>query len=93
MNRSSRRSFLASASALAGVSLLPNIVEAAQAPQGGWDLSFVDKLNGKHKQVFDIMDTSVGLVVVQPSRVIVCPALLMTTSVCLSLLYPMRFSS
>jgi len=65
MNRSSRRSFLASASALAGVSLLPNIVEAAQAPQGGWDLSFVDKLNGKHKQVFDVMDTSVGLVVVK----------------------------
>jgi|SRR5688572_24438655 len=65
MDTSSRRGFLTSVGVLAGASLLPNVVEAAQAPQGGWDLSFIDKLNGKHKQVFDVMDTSIGLVVIK----------------------------
>jgi hypothetical protein len=65
MDTSSRRGFLTAVGVLAGASLLPNVVEAAQAPQGGWDLSFIDKLNGKHKQVFDVMDTSIGLVVVK----------------------------
>jgi len=65
MDTSSRRGFLTSVGVLAGASLLPNVVEAAQAPQGGWDLSFIDKLNGKHKQVFDVMDTTIGLVVVK----------------------------
>jgi len=65
MDTSSRRGFLTSVGVLAGASLLPNVVEAAQAPQGGWDLSFIDKLTGKHKQVFDVMDTTIGLVVVK----------------------------
>jgi hypothetical protein len=64
MNKSSRRSFLASASALAGASLLPAVVEAAQQPQG-WDLSFVDRFKGKHKQVFDVNDPNIGLVVIK----------------------------
>ena len=65
MDTSSRRGFLTSVGVLAGASLLPNVVEAAQTPQGGWDLSFIDKLNGRHKQVFDVMDTTIGLVVVK----------------------------
>ena len=62
MNQKSRRSFLSSVGALAGASLLPNVGEAAQTAQG-WDLSFVDKFTGKHKQVFDLMDTNLALVV------------------------------
>ena len=64
MDSKSRRSFLGSVGALAGASLLPNIGEAAQAAQG-WDLSFVDKFTGKHKQVFDLMDTNLALIVVK----------------------------
>jgi hypothetical protein len=65
MENSSRRGFLASVGALAGASLIPDVAEATQAPQGGWDLSFVDKFNGKHKQVFDVADTSVALVIIK----------------------------
>lgn len=65
MHTPSRRRFLASVGAVAGASLLPEVVEAAQAPQGGWDLTFLDKLNGKHRQVFDLMDTSIALVVIK----------------------------
>lgn len=64
MKNSSRRGFLASAGALAGVSLIPDLAGATQSPQG-WDLSFLDRLQGKHKQVFDIMDLEIGLVVVK----------------------------
>jgi hypothetical protein len=63
MKTPSRRGFLTSVGALASVSLLPDTGALAQSPQG-WDLSFVDRFNGKHKQVFDIMDTSIGLVVI-----------------------------
>ena len=62
--QNTRREFITSVGALAGVSLLPDIAEAGQSPQG-WDLSFVDQFKGQHKQVFDIMDTSIGLVVIK----------------------------
>jgi len=65
MHKPTRRNFITSVSALAGASLLPNIVEAAQGPQGGWDLSFLDGMNGKHRQVFDLSDLDIGLVVVK----------------------------
>ena len=64
MDNPTRRGFLTSVGALAGASLLPEVAGAAQTPQG-WDLSFVDKFNGKHKQVFDLMDTSIALAVVK----------------------------
>lgn len=64
MENKSRRGFIASVGALAGASLIPEVAEAAQAPQG-WDLSFVDKFSGKHKQVFDVMDTSIALAVIK----------------------------
>ena len=65
MGKPSRRKFITSVGALAGASFLPEVAEAAQAPQGGWDLSFVDRFNGKHKQVFDLMDTNLALVVIK----------------------------
>jgi hypothetical protein len=65
VNPADRRSFIASAAALAGASFLPDIVEAAQNPQGGWDFSFLEGMNGKHRQVFDISDLDIGLVVVK----------------------------
>jgi hypothetical protein len=64
MDKSTRRGFLATAGALAGTALLPHMAEAEQAPQG-WDLSFVDRFTGKHKQVFDIMEPGLGLVVIK----------------------------
>lgn len=63
MRRSSRRGFIASVGAMAGASLVPDIAEASQSPQG-WDLSFVDRFSGKHKQVFDLMDTNLALIVI-----------------------------
>ena len=63
MDKPTRRGFLTSVGALAGASLLPEVAES-QTPQG-WDLSFVDKFNGKHKQVFDVMDTSIALIIIK----------------------------
>lgn len=62
--RSSRRGFIASVGALAGASLVPDVAEATQTAQG-WDLSFVDKFTGRHKQVFDLMDTNLALIVIK----------------------------
>lgn len=64
MNTPSRRSFLTSVGVLAGASILPEVV-GGQSPQGGWDFSFLDRLNGKHRQVFDVGDLGIGLVVVK----------------------------
>ncbi len=64
MSTPTRRKFITSVSALAGASLLPDIARAEQSPQG-WDLSFLDRMTGKHKQVFDLMDLEIGLVVVK----------------------------
>jgi hypothetical protein len=65
MDKSSRRRFLSSVGVLAGASLLPEIVEAGPSQQGGWDLSFFDRMTGKHKQVFDLSDLDIGLVVMK----------------------------
>jgi hypothetical protein len=58
-----RRGFLSGAIAgLAALGLLPGKVaadsgrSAGPVAQGGWDMSWLDKLNGKHKQVFDFTD-------------------------------------
>lgn len=61
--KSSRRTFLSSVSALAGASLLPELA-GSQAAQN-WDMSFLDRMTGKHRQVFDFSDLDVGLVVVK----------------------------
>jgi hypothetical protein len=70
MPDSTRRSFLVSVGALAGAAALrPEFAAAESAgprlPPGRWDLTWLDKLKGKHRQVFDFSDMDIGLVVVK----------------------------
>ena len=66
MTHSSRRGFLASVGALAGAAaLLPEIAAAETVASGSWDLSWLDRLKGKHRQVFDFANMDIGLVVVK----------------------------
>lgn len=59
-----RRGFLATLSAFAGVAAIrPRVGLHAQAAQG-WDMSWLEGLTGKHKQVFDVSDFDIGLRVV-----------------------------
>jgi len=67
-----RRGFLTRAAAgLAALGVLPEVSSAAgsvrgsPALQGGWDMSWLDGLTGKHKQVFDFGDMDRGLAVVK----------------------------
>ena len=60
-----RRSFLATLSAFAGIAALrPRIALEAQGAQN-WDMTWLDGLTGKHRQVFDLSDMDVGLIVVK----------------------------
>ena len=56
-----RRSFMSVLTSLAGLTALhvTGTEAAAQAPAGAqnWDLSWIDGLKGKHKQVFDMADS------------------------------------
>lgn len=66
MHRPSRRGFLTSVGALAGAAaMLPDVANAEPTPQGGWDMSWLDRLTGKHKQVFDFANLEIGLLVVK----------------------------
>ena len=52
-----RRDFLRSAGAAGAIAALRHLVDparAAAASDGPWDLSWLDQLRGKHKQVFDL---------------------------------------
>jgi len=56
-----RRSFLAAVATAAGATALTPLfsgaegrLEAAEAPAAPWDLSWLDKLEGKHRQVFEV---------------------------------------
>ena len=54
MNETSRRDFLTTLGALAGTAVIPTAIESQPVPQGGgWDMSWLDRLTGKHRQVFD----------------------------------------
>lgn len=60
-----RRSFLATLSAFAGLAALrPGTALEAQAAQS-WDMTWLDGLTGKHRQVFDLSDMEIGLIVVR----------------------------
>src|SRR5688572_31254507 len=60
-----RRTFLSTLSAFAGIAALrPRTTLSAQAAQN-WDMTWLDGLNGKHKQVFDLSDMEIGLLVVK----------------------------
>lgn len=60
-----RRGFLAGAiGGLAALGILPASAAATRVPstgtvpQSGWDMSWLDRLTGKHKQVFDLADAN-----------------------------------
>ena len=60
-----RRTFLSTLSAFAGIAALrPRTALEAQAAQN-WDMTWLDALTGKHRQVFDLSDMDVGLIVVK----------------------------
>jgi len=57
VNETSRRDFLSTLGALAGSTVIPGAIEAQSAPQGGgWDMSWLDRVTGKHRQVFDFQN-------------------------------------
>jgi hypothetical protein len=68
-----RRGFLATLGALTGWGVLrPKTASASlesgllAAPvQGGWDMSWLEGLKGKHRQVFDMSNLEIGLLVVR----------------------------
>jgi len=58
-SRQTRRSFISVLTSLAGVTAIPAVSQAAQAPAASaqnWDLQWIDDLKGPHKQVFDMAD-------------------------------------
>lgn len=64
MSDSSRRAFLSTVGVLAGSAVIPAAIAAQSAPQGGgWDMSWLDRLNGKHKQVFDFSNPQMLMVI------------------------------
>lgn len=65
MNRPSRRSFLSAVGGLAGASAMAPALAAGEVQARGWDFSWLDRLTGKHRQVFDVADFPGGLVVVR----------------------------
>ncbi len=59
MKQTSRRNFITAAAVITGASFVPNIVKATYETEDTpksttWDLSWLDALKGKHKQVFDL---------------------------------------
>jgi hypothetical protein len=60
-----RRGFLATLSAFAGAAAITPRGSLHPQTAQGWDMSWLDGLTGKHKQVFDLSDMEVGLVVVK----------------------------
>ncbi len=57
MKDTSRRTFLTAVTELAGTVIIPKLTEAQSAATDEWDMSWLDKLTGKHKQVFDVEKT------------------------------------
>ncbi len=57
MKQTSRRGFITAVAVLTGASMVPDLMHAGPGPGNAtWDLTWLDKLNGKHKQVFDLGD-------------------------------------
>lgn len=64
-DKSDRRSFLTRLSGLSAMALMSPLakLEASEAPISAaapWDLSWMDQLKGKHKQVFDLGKREIG---------------------------------
>ena len=64
MKPPTRRSFLSTAGAFAGATMLPALAGAEPVSQGEWDMSWLDRITGKHRQVFDMHNMEVGLTTV-----------------------------
>ena len=62
--RSNRRRFVGTLGALAGWLALEPDVRPTHPQAQAWDLSFLDRLKGKHRQVFDLQNLEPGLRVV-----------------------------
>ena len=66
MNTPSRRSFLSTVAGAAGAAAAaPNLLQAQARGSEVWDFSWMDKLTGKHRQVFDLSSLDGGLRVVR----------------------------
>ena len=66
MNTPSRRSFLSTVAGAAGVAAAaPNLLQAQARGAEVWDFTWMDKLTGKHRQVFDLSSLDAGLRVVR----------------------------
>lgn len=61
---SNRRGFMGTVGAMAGLLALEPTATAAAQQARGWDMSWLDRLTGKHKQVFDFANLDIGLLVV-----------------------------
>lgn len=66
----SRRHFLTSVGAMAGAAAIPSLAGATppvgelapeEANQEQWDMTWLDRIRGRHKQVFDIANWDTGL--------------------------------
>jgi hypothetical protein len=64
MNSPSRRSFLSTVAGAAGAAAAPNLLQAQAKGAEVWDFTWMDRLTGKHRQVFDLgsLDTGLGVV-------------------------------
>ena len=66
MHQPSRRGFLAGFGALTGaLALFPDVAVAEPVADAAWDMTWLDRLKGKHRQVFDFSDLDIGLIVVK----------------------------
>jgi hypothetical protein len=64
VNDTSRRAFISTIGAIAGSAALPAGIDAQPVVQGGgWDMSWLDRLTGKHRQVFDFSNPHQLLVI------------------------------
>ena len=63
MSAADRRTFVRTLGALSGMALLRPAESAALAAvsQGQWDLTWIDALKGKHRQVFDFGSRNLGV--------------------------------
>ncbi len=66
MRKPTRRTFLSTMGGAAGLAAVsPSLLGAAGQNPQGWDFAWLDKLTGKHRQVFDTADFTISLVVVR----------------------------
>lgn len=66
MSRSSRRDFISLVGGGVGAAALaPGLLQSQSIASQDWDFSWLDKLTGKHRQLFDLGNLEIGLIVVR----------------------------